>query len=184
MAYFVLKLSTSAPGYRDLLGTTARLRVRTSIMGFFDKLKGAVHAVTGGAATVEITYAERVTAGQAVPVKVSVTSKGAEIKSKGIFVDFRGAERISISKRDDSKLSEDFHRDLDHSKQEFQLCGEFVLGAGETKVVEGTINLPSSLQPSYEGRFTKNVYEVQGRLEAKGNDPDSGWKPMRVLISG
>ncbi|MCA9679485.1 MAG: hypothetical protein H6709_13860 [Kofleriaceae bacterium] len=151
-------------------------------MGFFDKIKGAVHAVTGGAATVEIQYAERVTAGQAVPVKVTVTSKGAEIKSKGVFVDFRGVERVTISKRDDSNLSQDYHRSADHSAQQFQLCGEFVLGAGESRVVEGTINLPSSLQPSFEGRFTKNVYEVQGRLEAKGNDPDSGWKPMRVVV--
>ena len=147
-------------------------------MGFFDKIKGAVHAVTGGAATVEIQYAERVTAGQAVPVKVTVTSKGAEIKSKGVFVDFRGVERVTISKRDDSNLSQDYHRSADHSAQQFQLCGEFVLGAGESRVVEGTINLPSS----FEGRFTKNVYEVQGRLEAKGNDPDSGWKPMRVVV--
>jgi sporulation-control protein spo0M len=151
-------------------------------MGFFDKLKGAVHAVTGGAATVDIQYAEKATAGQTIPVKVTVTSKGAEIKSKGVFVDFRGAERIAISKRDDSNLSEDFHRDLAHSKQEFKLCGEFVLGAGETKSFEGTVSLPPNLQPSYEGRFTKNVYEVQGRLEAKGNDPDSGWKPLRVVI--
>ena len=32
-------------------------------MGLLDKLKGAVHAVTGGAATVEIQYAEKVNSG-------------------------------------------------------------------------------------------------------------------------
>ena len=153
-------------------------------MGFFDKIKGAVNAVTGGAATVEITYAERITAGASVPVKVTVTSKGTEIKSKGVFVDFEGTEAVHISKKDDSKLGEDYRRSVEHSKQEFQLCGEFVLGAGESKTIDGTLQLPSSLQPSFEGRFAKNTYAVRGRLEAKGNDPDSGWKPMRIVVPG
>ena len=153
-------------------------------MGFMDKLKGAVNAVTGGGAAVEITYAERVTAGASVPIKVTVTSKGAEIKSKGVYVDFHGTESITVTKKDDAKLTEDYRRSVDHSKQEFQLCGEFTLGAGETKVVEGTITLPSSLQPTFEGRFGHNQYRLQGRLEAKGNDPDSGWKPLRIVAAG
>ena len=149
-------------------------------MGFFDKIKGAVNAVTGGAATVEITYAERVSAGGAVPVRVTVTSKGSEIKSKGVYVDFEGNEHIHISKKDDSKLTEDYRRSVEHSQQEFQICGAFVLAAGESKTVEGTVQLPSTLQPSFEGRFAKNQYQLRGRLEATGNDPDSGWKPMRI----
>lgn len=151
-------------------------------MGLLDKLKGAVHAVTGGAATVEIQYAEKVNAGGAVPVRVTVTSKGTEIKSKGVFVDFEGVERITISKKDEQKFSEDYHRQISHSTQEFQLCGEFVLGAGETKTIEGSVNLSPTLQPSFEGRWSKNIYQVRGRLEAKGNDPDSGYKPMRIVV--
>lgn len=150
-------------------------------MGFMDKLKGAVNAVTGGGAAVEITYAERVTAGASVPIKVTVISKGGEIKSKGVYVDFEGTESITVSKKDDSKLAEDYRQSHGHSKHEHQLCGEFVLGAGETKVIDGTIPLPASLQPSFEGRFARNVYNVRGRLEAKGNDPDSGWKVIRVV---
>ncbi len=153
-------------------------------MGFFDKIKGAVQSVTGGAATVEITYAERVTAGSAVPVRVAVTSKGSEIKSKGVYVDFEGNEFVHVSKQDDSNLGEDYRRSVEHSKQEFQLCGAFVLGAGESKTIEGTLPLPSSLQPSFEGRFARNAYQVRGRLEATGNDPDSGWKPMRIIVPG
>ena len=94
-------------------------------MGFFDKIKGAVNAVTGGAATVEITYAERVTAGSAVPVRVTVTSKGSEIKSKGVYVDFEGNEHVHISKKDDNKLTDDYRRSVEHSQQEFQICGAF-----------------------------------------------------------
>ena len=151
-------------------------------MGFFDKLKGAVHAVTGGAANVEIRYAEKAVAGGSLPVKVTVTSKGAEIKSKGVFVDFEGVEKIHIPKKEEQKFSEDYHKSISHSTQEFQLCGEFVLGAGETKTLEGVINLPPTLSPSFDGRFAKNIYQVRGRLEAKGNDPDSGFKPLRVVV--
>ena len=116
-------------------------------------------------------------------MKVTVTSKGAEIKSKGVFVDFDGSEQIHIPKKDEQKFSEDYRRALSHSTQEFQLCGEFVLGAGETKTVEGVIAVPPTLQPSFEGRWTKNLYQVRGRLEAKGNDPDSGYKPLRVTVA-
>ena len=151
-------------------------------MGFLDKIKGAVKAVTGGAATVTIQYAEHVVAGSKLPVKITVTSTGGEVKSKGIYVDFIGEEEINISKRDESKFDDDYHREFDHSKQEFQLHGEFVLGAKETKTVEGTIQIPSNLQPSFEGRYCKNHYAVRGRLEAKGNDPDSGFKPIRIVI--
>ena len=153
-------------------------------MGLLDKLKGAVHAVTGGAATVEIQYAEKVAAGGSLAVKVTVTSKGAEIKSKGVYVDFEGSEQIHIPKKDEQKVSEDYRRALSHSTQEFQLCGEFVLGAGESKTLDGSITLAATLQPSFEGRHAKNLYQVRGRLEAKGNDPDSGWKVMRVIVSG
>ena len=153
-------------------------------MGLLDKLKGAVHAVTGGAATVEIQYAEKVAAGGSLAVKVTVTSKGAEIKSKGVYVDFEGVEQIHIPKKEEQKFSEDYHRSLSHSTQEFQLCGEFVLGAGASKTVEGVINVPPTLQPSFDGRWTKNLYQVRGRLEAKGNDPDSGYKPLRGTVAG
>lgn len=153
-------------------------------MGFLDKIKGAVNAVTGGAATVTIQYAENAQAGKSVPVKVTAVSKGGEVKSKGIFVDFIGEEEVTISKRDESKFSDDYHREFEHSKQEFQLCDAFVLAPNETKVIEGTIQLPSNLQPSFEGRYTKNKYAVRGRLEAKGNDPDSGFKPIRIVVVG
>jgi len=150
-------------------------------MGLLDKLKGAVNAVTGGGATVTIQYNETGVAGKAVAVKVTAVAKGAPIKSDGIFVDFLGEEEVSISKRDEAKFSEDYRREENHSKQEFRLHEAFTLAANETKTVEGTINLPSNLQPSFEGRFCKNHYVIRGRLEARGNDPDSGFKPIRIV---
>ena len=37
------------------------------------------------------------------------------------------------------------------------------------------------VQPTFAGRYAQNHYQVRGRLEATGNDPDSGCKPLRVL---
>ena len=61
-------------------------------MGFFDKLKGAVHAVTGGAATVTIEFHPAVAfPGETLSVRVTATAK-ADIKGDGIFVDIRGRD--------------------------------------------------------------------------------------------
>lgn len=150
-------------------------------MGFFDKIKGAVQAVTGGAANVDITYAERATAGSTVAVKVTVTSKGSEIKSKGVYVDFTGHEQVHVTKKDDAKLAEDLRVGASHSAQEFQIAPALTLAAGETKTFEGTIQLPPTLQPTFAGRYAQNQYQLRGRLEATGNDPDSGWKPIRII---
>jgi len=150
-------------------------------MGLFDKIKGAVNMVTGGAATVDIQYAEIATAGGIVPVRVTVTSKGTAIPSKGVFVDFTGLERVFISKRDERKFDEDYLREEPHAAQAFQLCGEFTLAPGETKVFDGSITVPVNVQPSFAGKYAQNMYQLRGRLEAKGNDPDSGYKPIRIV---
>lgn len=152
-------------------------------MGFFDKIKGAVQAVTGGAAAVEITYAEKASAGSTVAVKVTVISKGSEVKSKGVYVDFAGHENVHVTKKDDAKLGEDLRVGAGHSAQEFQIAPALTLGAGETKTFEGTIQLPPTLQPTFAGKFAQNQYQIRGRLEATGNDPDSGWKPIRIVAA-
>ena len=60
------------------------------------------------------------------------------------------------------------------------ISGEFVLGANESKEFEGTVNMPQNVQPTFQGKYTFHEWEIRGRVEAKGNDPDSGFKPLRV----
>src|SRR6185295_20225634 len=56
-------------------------------MGFLDKLKGAVNAMTDGGANVTIEYPQAfVFPGDTIPVRITATSTGAEVKSGGIFV--------------------------------------------------------------------------------------------------
>ena len=150
-------------------------------MGLLSKLKSAVNFVTGGAAKVQIEYTPSTAVpGQTINVKVTAVSTGGEVKSKGIYIDLRSIERVSVSKRDSVELDDD----LDFSKETFsnevKISDDFVLGANETKVFEGTINMPDNVQPSFDGKFVSHAWEIRGRVEAKGNDPDSGYKPIRV----
>jgi hypothetical protein len=62
----------------------------------------------------------------------------------------------------------------------FQIAPAFVLGPNETKVFEGSFQMPAVLQPSFTGAYAEHKWEIRGRVEALGNDPDSGWQPLRI----
>lgn len=153
-------------------------------MGFFDKIKAAAQAVTGGAAKVSIEYQPQVAmGGDAITVKITCTSTGGEVKSKGVFVDIRGLEAISVPK-DTAGTEHPVATSRSTFEQEFQIAPALVLGANETKLFEGAVTLPPTAQPSFKGNFSEHRWEIRGRLEALGNDPDSGWLPLRVGAKG
>ena len=151
-------------------------------MGFLDKLKSAASAVTGGAAKVSIEYQPQVAmAGDSIRVKITCTSTGGEVKSKGVFVDLRGLEVVNIGEHqagNDSLV----HASKTTFEQEIQIAPALVLPPNETKFFEGTVQLPATAQPSFHGTYAEHKWEIRGRLEAFGNDPDSGYQPLRVGI--
>lgn len=150
-------------------------------MGLFDKLKSAVNFVTGGAAKVQIEYSPSTALpGDPISVKVTATSTGAEVKSKGIYIDLRAVERVSVNKRDSAELDNDLNLSFTTFNQEFKIAEEFVLGKDETKVFEGSVNMPQNVQPTFNGKYVSHEWEIRGRVEAKGNDPDSGFQPIKV----
>jgi len=154
-------------------------------MGLMDKLKGAVKAVTGGAAKVTIEMSQPLAMpGDGIGVRVTVTSTGGEVKSKGVFVDLRGDERVSVNKKASELLDQNLVLTRETFSQAFQITGEFVLGAGETQTFEGQVVVPPNVQPSFSGTFTEHQWQIRGRLEARGNDPDSGFLPFRVGLRG
>lgn len=153
-------------------------------MGFFDKLKSAVNAATGGGGKVTISYEpQTIHAGETVSVRITATSTGSEIKSKGAYVDVRHVEHISLSKNDHLTLQNDVTATKTVFEQEFPLGTPFVLAANETKVFEGTFTMPANMPPTYRGHWANSVWEIRGRIEATGNDPDSGFLPF-TLIAG
>jgi sporulation-control protein spo0M len=154
-------------------------------MGLFDKLKGAVNAVTGGGADVSIEYPTGyIYRGQPFNVKVTVRSTGGEIKSEGVFVDVKAREEGKIVAKGtcptcQQQVNADNNVNRETFDQQFPIAGAFTLQANETKVFEGQISLPTSYQPSYQGTL-RHQWEMRGRLEAFGNDPDSGFRAINV----
>ncbi|HVW02749.1 MAG TPA: sporulation protein [Planctomycetaceae bacterium] len=145
-------------------------------MGFFDKIKSMVNVVTGGAATVTIDYPQQLLyPGDQVPVKITATSTGQEVKSKGAFVDVLSFEKVKF-KHDKEEI------DQSHTfvQQAFQIAPAFVLQPNETKVFEGQFQLPLSVLPTYSGKIAQHKCQIRGRIEAFGNDPDSGYIDIAV----
>lgn len=161
-------------------------------MGILDKLKAAAAAVTGGAAEVAIEYQPQVALpGDAIRVKVTAVSAGAEVKSGGVFVDLRAEEQIRVPRSavamqtKDSVLSMgDIRTEKITFEQSYQIAPPLVLAPNETKQFEGTVQMPSALEPSYRGPHAEHKWQIRGRLDAFGNDPDSGWQPLRVGSKG
>ncbi|MCZ7677315.1 MAG: hypothetical protein M5U28_00455 [Sandaracinaceae bacterium] len=64
-------------------------------MGFFDKVKGAMNFVTGGAANVTIQWnPPTAMPGDVLYVRITAQSTGAAINSGGVFVDVRSVEQL------------------------------------------------------------------------------------------
>jgi hypothetical protein len=147
-------------------------------MGFFDKIKSAVNMVTGGAAHITIEVMQPVLMpGEPAAVKITATSTGAEVKSKGVFVDVKGEEQVEIV---DATTKQKINQSKATINQTFQIAKDFVLAPNETKTFEGTIQLPGHALPSFDGALSRHIYYIRGRIEAFGNDPDSGFQPIKV----
>jgi len=145
-------------------------------MGFLDKMKSVGSAMTGGAARVSIEYNHSpVKPGDALPVKVTVISMGKEVKSSGVFVDFEAAETGQVKCKHCGQMTDVKHETI---KQSIPVGPAMVLQPNETKVFEQTIQIPMG-QPTYAGQIS-HEWKIRGRLDAFGNDPDSGFQSLQV----
>lgn len=145
-------------------------------MGILDKMKSAGSAVTGGAAKVSIEYTNQpLKPGDSLPVKVTIMSMGKEVKSGGVFVDIHASESGQVRCKHCGKMSDVRSQTVKHA---VPVAPAFVLQPNETKVVEATVQMPQG-QPTYTGQV-RHEWQIRGRLEAFGNDPDSGFKVIEV----
>ncbi len=148
-------------------------------MGLFDKLKSAVNAVTGNAAKVTMEFQPAVGfPGQVVQVRITATSTGGALNSKGVFVDLLGTEAIHLKGGD-----HDVHHSETTLTTELQVGGPFQLGPNETKQFAGQFTVPPNAQPSYAGRHVHHTWQIRGRIEATGNDPDTGFLAFRIGLA-
>ncbi len=150
-------------------------------MGFFDKMKGAMNFVTGGAANVTIQWnPPTAMPGDVLYVRITAQSTGAAINSGGVFVDVRSVEQLKIH----ANALGNNNPAINHTNQTFshtfQIAPPFQLAPNETKQWDGQIQLPPQAQPTYDGPMADHIWSMQGRIEMTGNDPDSGWQVFRV----
>jgi sporulation-control protein spo0M len=146
-------------------------------MGFLDKMKSAGQAMTGGAARVSIEFAHsQLKPGDSLPVKVTVVSMGKEVKSSGVFVDIHAEETGNIRCK---HCNQNVVIKNETIKSAIPVGPAMVLQPNETKVFEATIQIPMGAPPTYNGTV-KHEWKIRGRLEAFGNDPDSGFQSLEV----
>lgn len=146
-------------------------------MGLLDKMKSAAAAVTGGSAKVSMEYPlQTLKTGDSIPVKVTVVNTiGKEVKSGGVFVDISAIESGQVKCKHCGQMTPVKNETV---KQSIPVGPAFVLQPGETKVFEANVQVPPG-QPTYSGQLM-HEWKIRGRLDAFGNDPDSGFQTIQV----
>jgi hypothetical protein len=154
-------------------------------MGFLDKMASAVGPLTGGSAVVDIAYPRQpMNHRDWIRVKVYVTSTGGEVKTNGVFVDVMATEEGTVSGwgtcpdcRNQIYTTVQVKNTL--VNQAYALSGPFVLPAGGSHEVEGDVQIPQGPSTN-RSRQMSHLWYIRGRLDAFGNDPDSGYKEIVV----
>ena len=152
-------------------------------MGLWNKLKGAVSAVTGGAATVELEVGEA-TLGSDVEFRIIATAK-ADFEISGVYLLVRAIEEADV--RDVDYDFDDGGRRIEYVRghhqsfdARFEVADGQALSADETYEWEGSFTIPDSENPSFDGEMISHTWQIQAGLDARGNDPDSGWLNFEV----
>jgi hypothetical protein len=154
-------------------------------MGFLDKMADAFNPVTGGGAAVNIAYPRHpLKVGEWVAVKVYVTSTGGEIKTNGVFVDFMAAEQGRVSGYGRCPhCNDNVYTTVNVNNVTVEmavpLASPFVLGPSEQREFEAQVQVPYG-SPTYRSRYINHLWHIRGRLDAFGNDPDSGYKEIVI----
>lgn len=150
-------------------------------MGFFDKLKGAMQSVTGGAAKVTIQFHPPIAfPGEAIQVRITAASTGGEVKYSGVWVDVQGVEEVRLKKGTVENVGHDIAKNNVTYTNQFMIAPAGVIAPGQTVSFDGVIPLQANVQPSFDGALCDHGWGIRGRLDTFGNDPDSGFQAFRV----
>ncbi len=143
-------------------------------MGFFDKLKAMKNAVTGGAAKVEVETGDGAELGEPFAVKVRATAK-ADLNISSVYVIVRAVEQVTVPD-ERGRIPDEIHGEYETFEDRVEVTGAQELKAGEQYEWECEITLSDDdCNPTFDGEICQHIWQIQAGLDAKGNDPDSGW---------
>lgn len=150
-------------------------------MGFWDKVKSAGSALTGGGAIVRVFVDGEPILGEPFHVIVSAEMK-KDMKVNKIYLYVRAYEEvradgveIEYENGRQEVEREMMHKIVDTFNTEIVVDGSQELEGGETYEWTVEVNIPTDYNGTYRGVHAKHEWMVYAGLDAFGNDPDSGW---------
>ena len=121
-------------------------------------------------------------------MNVTAEVKDSPIDIKKVYLWVKSVEKINIPKNELQGVSigeqaghgAKVEKDI-FTRQEFQISGEETLESNKTYNWSYEFQLSTgNINPSYHGRFARHEWLFQVGLDAKGNDPDSGWQIYKL----
>jgi len=147
-------------------------------MGFFDKL-------TGGGAKVTLTV-EGTTVKDVIRINANVVLKDSDMQISKVYLYVKSVEHVNVPRREMPSTQNQQPMDLDlnveiFKQQEYVIAQAQTLKGGATLNFPYELTLPQNVTPTYMGRYTSHEWYFYVGLDAKGNDPDSGW--VKVVLN-
>ena len=155
-------------------------------MGFLNKVKGAVNKLTGGGAKVSVSVNGNELKGD-LNITINAEVKDNPIEIKKVYLWVKSVEKINIPKNSlPSNLKEHASFGLDMSTDKFPKKEFVVAEAQNLEAKQGytwtiDIKLDGAVVPSYNGHYANHEWLFYAGLDAKGNDPDSGWQKFDLF---
>ena len=147
-------------------------------MSIFKKVKSLKNLITGGAAKVKLD-ASQITFGSPFELVTSVLVDDADLKIDRAYIIIEGQEQVSVRNNTEGGSST---ANTITTRLEVHVADSQTLTAGKSYEWTTTIQLPANAQPVYYGRNCQHAYVARVFLDCPGNDPDSGWIKLPVVL--
>ncbi|MFN8415255.1 MAG: hypothetical protein U0U66_02885 [Cytophagaceae bacterium] len=153
-------------------------------MGLFDKLKGAVNAITGGSAAVTLNlHSTTINKGSEFYFTVDVKVKDQSITVNSIYFRVWATETVKVIHNEvvngNSQSKEKVETRRIHEFVE-NISGSQVLDANQTYSFNGQFTIPAGCESTFNVHPRKVSWEADAGLDMKGNDPDS--KNIEIIV--
>jgi hypothetical protein len=142
-------------------------------MGLFDKAKAYM---TGSHAKVTIEHPQVGFPSQPIAVKIHASAT-LDFEFGGVFIDVIATEEVEVKNPSGQGEIRESHNTY---TAEIRVAQAGSMKKDEQQTWTGAVILPPTVQASYTGKNAKHKVQLRGRLETKGNDPDSGFQDIRI----